>query len=70
MIETEIKEKLQGIVLSNGTTAEDYVEGLPEKYREVATQAILNCLEKGYHLNDMMITQEGRAINRKKLGLV
>jgi len=63
-------EQLQGIVLSNGTKATDYVESLPEKYREVATQAILNCLQKGYPLNDLEITSEGRAINRKRLGII
>ena len=65
----QIKKQLKGIVLSNNQQAVNYVMSLPEEYREVATQAILNCLQKGYHLNDMMITQEGRAINREKRGL-
>ena len=34
-------ERLKGIVLTNGQTAEEYVKSLPEEYREVATESIL-----------------------------
>ncbi len=65
-----MEKKLKGIVLSNEIPAIEYVMSLPECHREVATQAILNCLEKGYSLNNLVITREGRAINRKRMGIV
>lgn len=65
-----MEKKLEGIVLSDGQKAIDYVMSLPERHREVATQAILNVLAKGWPLNDMEITSEGRAINRKKMGII
>ncbi len=66
----EIQEKLDGVVLTTGETAVDYVMSLPEEDRNPATQAILNVLQKGWPLNDAEITSEGRAINRKRLGFV
>ena len=63
-------EKLKGIILSNGQTAEDYVNSLPEKHREVATESIILCLENGYPLNSLEITSKGRKLNRKKLGII
>ena len=70
MTEKEIKEKLQGILLSNGQKASDYVMSLPEEDKDVATEAILIVWQKGWPLNNMEITSEGRAINRKRLGIV
>ena len=63
-------ERLEGITLSNGQSAEDYVKSLPKEHQEVATESILWCLEKGYDLNDLEITRKGRELNRKKLGIV
>ena len=63
-------EKLKGIILSNGQTAEDYVNSLPEKHREVATESIIWCFENGYPLKNLEITRKGRELNRKKLGII
>ncbi len=61
--------KLKGITLSNGQSAVDYVNSLPEKHREVATESILWCSEMGYPLNNLEITRKGRELNRKRLGI-
>ena len=60
---------LEGIVLSSGQSAIEYVQSLPEQHREVATESILECLKLGYPLNDMEITSKGRELNRKRLGI-
>lgn len=65
----EIEETLAGLTLTDGQPAADYVKHLPQRHQEVATQAILNVSRKGWPLNDMEITREGRALNRKKLGI-
>ena len=65
----EIEEALAGLTLTDGQPAADYVKHLPQMHQEVATQAILNVSRKGWPLNDMEITSEGRALNRKKLGI-
>lgn len=66
----EVKEKLGDLKLSNGQSAVDYVMSLPEEDQNVATEAILTVSQKGWPLNDLTITSEGRAINRKRLGIV
>ena len=58
-----MEKRLKGIILSNGKPAIEYVMSLPECHREVATQAILNCLEKGYPLNNMEITSKARELH-------
>lgn len=65
----EIEETLAGLTLTDGQSAADYVKHLPQMHQEVATQAILNVSRKGWPLNDMEITSEGRDLNRKKLGI-
>ena len=65
----EIEEALAGLTLTDGQPAADYVKHLPQMHQEVATQAILNVYRKGWPLNDMEITSEGRDLNRKKLGI-
>lgn len=65
----EIEETLAGLTLTDGQPAADYVKHLPQMHQEVATQAILNVSRKGWPLNNMEITREGRALNRKKLGI-
>ncbi|MBQ4291892.1 MAG: hypothetical protein II752_04055 [Muribaculaceae bacterium] len=64
-----MEETLAGLTLTDGQSAADYVKHLPQMHQEVATQAILNVSRKGWPLNDMEITSEGRALNRKKLGI-
>ena len=63
-------KRLEGIYLTDGTKAADYVASIPEKHREVATESILECLRLGYNLNQMEIESKGREINRKRLGII
>ncbi|MBQ7212197.1 MAG: hypothetical protein IJS19_05985 [Muribaculaceae bacterium] len=65
----EIEETLAGLTLTDRQPAADYVKHLPQMHQEVATQAILNVYQKGWSLNDLTITREGRELNRKKLGI-
>ncbi|WP_259305865.1 hypothetical protein [Segatella copri] len=39
---------------------------LREKYRQIATEAIFECLRLGYPLNNMEITGKARELQRKK----
>lgn len=55
--------------MSNGQNALDYVNDLPQQHREIAMEAILECLRQGYPLNNLEITRKGREINRKRLGI-
>ena len=64
-----IEQKLNGLTLTNGMKASDYVISLPEEHQEVATQAILNVSAKGWPLNNIAITSEARELNRKRLGI-
>ena len=59
--------ELNGLTLTNGMKAFDYVISLPEEHQEVATQAILNVSAKGWPLNDMEITSMAREIQRNRL---
>ena len=60
---------MENITLSNGQNALDYVNSLPQQHKEVATEAILECLRLNYPLNNLEITRIGREINRKRLGI-
>ena len=64
-----MNQKLENIILSNGQKALDYVNNLPQQHREIAMEAILECLRQGYPLNNLEITCKGREINRKRLGI-
>ena len=59
----------EGIVLSSGQLATEYVQSLPEQHREVASESILECLKKDWDLTNLNITRTGRALNRKRLGI-
>ena len=63
------RETLEKTTLSNGQNALDYVNSLPQQHREVAKEAILECLRLGYPLNNLEITRIGREINRKRMGI-
>ncbi|MBR6287457.1 MAG: hypothetical protein IKR18_10850 [Bacteroidaceae bacterium] len=66
----EKMKSLEGIVLTNGQTAQEYVMTYPtEVERQIVTEAILECLRLGYPLNNMEITSKGRELNRKRLGI-
>ena len=61
-----MEEKLSNIFLRNGQRAIDYVTSISQEFRQIATEAILECLRLGYPLNDMEITSKARQIWRKK----
>ena len=61
-----MEEKLSTIYLRSGQNALQYVMSLSEKYRQIATEAIFECLRLGYPLNDMEITGKAREMQRKR----
>ena len=61
-----MEEKLSTIYLRDGRNALQYVMSLSEKYRQIATEAIFECLRLGYPLNDMEITGKARELQRKR----
>lgn len=48
-----MEEKLSTIYLRDGRNALQYVMSLSEKYRQIATEAIFECLRLGYPLNNI-----------------
>ncbi len=64
-----MEEKLSTIYLRNGQNALQYVMSLNEKYRQIATEAIFECLKLGYPLNNMEITGKAREMLRMKSAL-
>ena len=62
-------KKLSAIYLRNGQNALQYVMSLNEKYRQIATEAIFECLKLGYPLNNMEITGKAREMQRMKNAL-
>ncbi len=50
----------------SGQTALQYVMSVSKKYRQIATEAIYECLRLGYPLNDMEITGKAREMQRKR----
>lgn len=65
-----LQRKLKGITLSNGQSAKEYMMGLPEQYRKLATESILECQQLSYPLNNMEITCKARELSRKHLGII
>jgi len=61
-----MEEKLSTIYLVSGQTALQYIMNVSEKYRQIATEAIFECLRLGYPLNDMEITGKAREMQRKR----
>ena len=61
-----MEEKLSTIYLVRGQTALQYIMNVIEKYRQIATEAIFECLRLGYPLNDMEITGKARELQRKR----
>ena len=59
-----MEEKLSTIYLRDGRNALQYVMSLSEKYRQIATEAIFECLRLGYPLNNMEITGKARELQR------
>ena len=61
-----MEEKLSTIYLVSGQTALQYLMSVSKKYRQVATEAIFECLRLGYPLNDMEISGKARELQRKR----
>lgn len=61
-----MEEKLSTIYLVNGQTALQYLMNVSKKYRQIATEAIFECLRLGYPLNNMEITGKARELQRKR----
>lgn len=59
-------ERLSNIYLRSGESALQYIMSLKEEYRQIATEAILECLRLGYPLNNMEITGTARDLQRKR----
>lgn len=59
-------KRLSTLYLRNGQPAIQYIMNLNAKYRQIATEAILECLRLGYPLNDMEISGKAREMLRKK----
>lgn len=58
-------ERLSTLYLKNGLTAQQYVLSLDQKFRPIATEAILECSKLGYPLNNMEITSKARELQRR-----
>ena len=58
--------KIIAIYLVNGQTALQYLMSMSKKYRQIATEAIFECLKLGYPLNNMEITGKARELQRKR----
>lgn len=54
------------LYLKDGQNALQYVRSLNREVRQIATEAILECLRLGYPLNNMEITSKARDLMRKK----
>ena len=61
-----MEEKLSTLYLVSGQTALQYIMNVSEKYRQIATEAIFECLRLGYPLNNMEITGKARELQRKR----
>lgn len=61
-----LEEKLSTIYLVSGQTALQYLMNVSKKYRQIATEAIFECLRLGYPLNDMEISGKARELLRKR----
>ena len=61
-----MEEKISTIYLRDGRNALQYIMNVSEKYRQIATEAIFECLRLGYQLNDMEITGKAREMLRKR----
>ena len=65
-----MEEKLSTIYLVSGQTALQYLMNVSKKYRQIATEAIFECLRLGYPLNDMEISGKARELLRKRVWAV
>lgn len=61
-----MEEQLSTLYLKDGQNALQYVQSLNQSVRQIAIEAILECLRLGYPLNNMEITSQARDLMRKK----
>lgn len=61
-----MEKELSTISLRNGQNALQYVQSLKQEVRQIAIEAILECLRLGYPLNNMEITSKAREMQRKR----
>ena len=59
-------EILKTTTLTNGQNAWEFVQSRPQDAQPWVAKGILSCLEKGYHLDLLMIGWEVRDIRRNK----
>ena len=57
-------ETLKTATLTNGTNAWEFVQSRPQDAQSWVAKGILSCIEKGYHLDLLMIGWETRDIRR------
>ena len=58
--------KIIDYILVNGQTSLQYLMNVSKKNRQIATEAIFECLRLGYPLNDMEISGKARELLRKR----
>ena len=63
-----MEKELLTISLRDGRNALQYVQSLNQEVRQIAIEAILECLRLGYPLNNMEITSKAREMQRKRRG--
>ena len=61
-----MEEQLSRLYLKDGQNALQYVQSLNQNVRQIAIEAILECLRLGYPLNNMEITSKARELMRRK----
>ena len=61
-------ETLKGTTLTNGQNAWEFVQSRPQDAQPWVAKGILSCLEKGYHLDLLMIGWETRDLRRDLCG--
>ena len=66
VIATVYGRKIIDYILVNGQTSLQYLMNVSKKYRQIATEAIFECLRLGYPLNNMEITGKARELQRKR----
>ena len=61
------KNQLQSILLTDGTTADDYLAGEPAAWRKTEEAAIFACLEKGcpLHVGNIQYMARELQLNKK-----
>lgn len=59
-----MKEDLNKIILTDGTTAEEFLASQPASWRSIETSAIYECLKRGWSLHKANIQCMARELSR------